>query len=207
MDQHTDDSLLMTNNQYDGQQDPHIAINSPNTHFKRPLEILTAINAVLSISVVALLVYTYFFLGAGPCEDASKPRDKFLNIAIVVSEFYLLPASVTSRLTRRIKLFVNFDLSILEIFCTLPILINLISQIAISSLVFLFSSVIFAEGWLDSYTCGRWQGSDDGMFPRTPDCIRVKRMIMITMGVSGGVCFFIWYGFPLKFYRNRLANV
>ena len=89
------------------------------------------------------------------------------------------------------KLFVNFILSAPTIFLQIPILINMVVHIAMSIVIFVFSAVLFGDGWPDSNFCLRFGTPSEGdwggpLLPETRECAQARDVIRITLGISAG---------------------
>jgi len=85
----TDETPFLADNEHDGLENHPIMVASANSHFKRPLNIITAVLSVLSIAVFALLIVTYVLLQTGPFRSIWSSQDSVRDLAIVVSHFFL----------------------------------------------------------------------------------------------------------------------
>jgi hypothetical protein len=71
----------------DGDEFEHhpIKIAPANSHFKRPLTVLTALISFLSLSMFALVIASYVLVSTGPFIYIWNSKDALRDLAIVVS--------------------------------------------------------------------------------------------------------------------------
>jgi hypothetical protein len=72
-------------NNYDESQGDFIKVSPANSHFRRPIRILTGIISFLSLSVFGLLVASYVLLKVAPFQYTWGPQEAIRGLAICVS--------------------------------------------------------------------------------------------------------------------------
>jgi len=162
-----DETPFLADNDHDGED--HVIKSIPaNTHFKRPLRILSAINSMVSGLTFALLIATIILIQSGPYYYTYDAVNACRDLAITIG--------------------INFIFAIPAIFIDIPIWLNLASNLALSIVAFVFSANIFGRGWPDSSFCRRWAGPPNyGQLPAEPKCLEGRSVIMVCMAVAGGV--------------------
>ena len=75
---------LTDDNDQIGEENYSIRVLPANSHFKRSLKIITILISDLSISVFALLIFTYVKLSNGPFYSTWGSRDYVKELSIVV---------------------------------------------------------------------------------------------------------------------------
>jgi lipopolysaccharide/colanic/teichoic acid biosynthesis glycosyltransferase len=67
-----------------------IKISPANSHFKRPLTVLTALISFLSLAIFALLIASYVLVSTGPFIYTWSSKEAIRDLAIVVSTSVVL---------------------------------------------------------------------------------------------------------------------
>jgi len=141
-----------------------------NHYFKRPLRILSGLTSLLSFAGFGLLIATYVLIVVGPFGYTYRSRDTVRDLAIC--------------------LFTNIILTTPSVFFALPIIIPLVFNFVMTIVIFVFTGVLFADGAPDSGFCYRYRRYDPsdpyaGPLPETRQCKDARKVVMITMFVSG----------------------
>lgn len=85
-----------------------------------------------------------------------------------------------------LKLFVNFLVTAPTAFVQSPTIIHIPVHIAMSIVIFIFSSRIFLEGWPSYNFCRLYSGYPDYKFlPEEENCHQARDRVRVMMGISG----------------------
>ncbi|KAG9231114.1 hypothetical protein BJ875DRAFT_129781 [Amylocarpus encephaloides] len=148
-----------------------------NSYFKKPIQILSILITFLSISIVGLLIATYV-LAASKAANVSwdwKTKETTMNLAIV--------------------LFVNTLLTAPTCFFQVPIILNILVQLTMSTVIFVFSGLAFANGWPENAFCRRSYFDREKYryidLPQDPKCRHFLTVTRITFCVSSGFAIII----------------
>ncbi|RFU26831.1 hypothetical protein B7463_g9504, partial [Scytalidium lignicola] len=173
MASHSENTPFLADNDHDdsygGEESHPVKTSYANSHFQRPLRILTSVTAFFCLSVFGLLITSYVLLQVGPFVYTYSSEDSIRDLAIC--------------------LFVNFVLSAPTVFLEIPIIINIAVHIAMSIVIFIFSGKLFGNGWPGANFCRRWENTPGHYrpLPDTPECIEARTTVRLMMGVSAGM--------------------